>query len=275
MSTPLGHRWALYCKLPNQELKWNEKVQKLSEFDTIESFWSSLLTFAPPSSLRVGNGYYLFRDGIAPEWEHGRNKAGGHWEVKLLGKSIPLNDVWTHMCISLAAGRYRDHPDAGGPFPDDDTEPTGMAVAVSTRGMVRFELWMPPCFEPGSFELTPSAIRCGRQFAYLLQGHLEEPPPGAKAPDPAKVVFEPHGKDAKKHPSWEIALNFDDLEDLAKPSLGQASWVEDIASRPLPAAVESYKTDLLSARAAADATKAAAAVERAPSTSSNDDLLEP
>ena len=86
---------------------WDQMLQPLATFDTIEKFWNIYHRLCPPSKMKVKNDYMLFREGIKPQWEDVSNKAGGSWKMVLPSKhrGALLDRIWLETVFSLI-GRY-------------------------------------------------------------------------------------------------------------------------------------------------------------------------
>ena len=61
-----------------------------------------------PSRLEPGSGYYLFKDGVVPEWNHPMNRDGGRWVVDITPRENLLNFYWLELLLSLILNRFGD-----------------------------------------------------------------------------------------------------------------------------------------------------------------------
>lgn len=80
---PLQHEWTLWYYEPDKSKKWEENLNLVSTFSTVEDFWSLFTHIKQPTEVKVGSDYSLFKDGIRPMWEDQRNRDGGVWRITL------------------------------------------------------------------------------------------------------------------------------------------------------------------------------------------------
>lgn len=74
--------WTLWYDYPNKKaVSWEDNLQHVYTFNTVEDFWSVFNHIKPPSALGNGSNYHLFKEGIRPMWEDQANKLGGKWLV--------------------------------------------------------------------------------------------------------------------------------------------------------------------------------------------------
>jgi len=78
-------------------------------------FLSTIDGIKQPSQIDVGADYYLFRDGIKPEWEDPKNAHGGKWDIELDRKKrdanrcdYEINKLWEDVMM-LAIGEQFGH----------------------------------------------------------------------------------------------------------------------------------------------------------------------
>ena len=64
-----------------------------------------------PLRLEPGNDYYLFKEGIIPQWDHPKNRDGGCWVVDITPRENLLNFYWLELLLSLILHRFGDYND--------------------------------------------------------------------------------------------------------------------------------------------------------------------
>eukprot|EP01062_Namystynia_karyoxenos_P032531 TRINITY_DN23_c0_g1_i1.p3 TRINITY_DN23_c0_g1~~TRINITY_DN23_c0_g1_i1.p3 ORF type:complete len:204 (+),score=70.46 TRINITY_DN23_c0_g1_i1:115-726(+) len=138
---PLEHDWTLWydSKRTAQESKtWEENLQKVGDFATVEDFWSIYNHIKRPSNLEFGANYHAFKRGIKPMWEDPANKEGGRWVISLQGREDPerVNEIWEHLLLAMIGEYLEDgcEPVAGGHV-------TGAVLGRRKQG-VKLAVWM-------------------------------------------------------------------------------------------------------------------------------------
>lgn len=48
---------------------WEACQHQISKFETVEDFWSLYNHIKPPTEIKMGNDYSLFKNSIRPMWE--------------------------------------------------------------------------------------------------------------------------------------------------------------------------------------------------------------
>jgi len=61
-------------------MSWDQNLQKVSTFETVEEFWATFNHVKPPSAIDSNSTYYLFEYNVKPAWEDPANKNGGKWQ---------------------------------------------------------------------------------------------------------------------------------------------------------------------------------------------------
>lgn len=62
----------------------------------------SVFNYIPqPSQIAPKADFFIFKEGIKPEWEDPMNESGGVWQVSFrrdpsAGSDAPINDAWYH-----------------------------------------------------------------------------------------------------------------------------------------------------------------------------------
>jgi len=111
---PLMFTWVLWELKPGNKSQWNESLQQIATFDTVEGFWKVHNNSMPPSQLPMGSDYYLFREGIKPSWEDKMNERGGRWQAILPNKQVLSRDkassnfdkCWLEIVMSVVGAQY-------------------------------------------------------------------------------------------------------------------------------------------------------------------------
>ncbi|KER34119.1 hypothetical protein T265_00007 [Opisthorchis viverrini] len=94
---PLQDSWTYYLFLFKSSGLWDESLEKVATFSTIEHFWSVMLHTDPPSGIANGTDVYMFRSEIQPRWEDPKNESGGRWLLNL-SSSSPIDSRISAFC---------------------------------------------------------------------------------------------------------------------------------------------------------------------------------
>uniref|UniRef100_A0A1L8EIU2 eIF-4F 25 kDa subunit n=1 Tax=Haematobia irritans TaxID=7368 RepID=A0A1L8EIU2_HAEIR len=108
---PLQNTWTLWYLENDRSKSWEEMQNEITSFDTVEDFWSLYNHIKPPSDIKMGSDYSLFKKGIRPMWEDAANKQGGRWVITL--NRCPKNELdnlWLDVILCLI-GEVFDHSD--------------------------------------------------------------------------------------------------------------------------------------------------------------------
>lgn len=107
---PLQYEWTLWiCKL-NITKKWEDCLEEIGSFNTIEDFWS-LYNYIPKVTLLPWmTDYYLFKTGIRPTWEDNINKDGGKWVVLVdnARRNELLDLCWLELSMAMVGEQFED-----------------------------------------------------------------------------------------------------------------------------------------------------------------------
>ncbi|XP_022215315.1 eukaryotic translation initiation factor 4E1 [Drosophila obscura] len=108
---PLEHTWTLWYLESDRSKSWEELQNEITSFDMVEDFWSLYTHIKPPSEIRFGSDYSLFKKGIQPMWEDEANKFGGRWVITTGRRTkLELDKLWLDVILILI-GESVDHPD--------------------------------------------------------------------------------------------------------------------------------------------------------------------
>lgn len=61
---PLQNTWTLWYLENDRSKSWEDMQNEITSFDTVEDFWSLYNHIKPPSEIKVGSDYSLFKKGI-------------------------------------------------------------------------------------------------------------------------------------------------------------------------------------------------------------------
>lgn len=93
---PLQNTWTMWYDAPQTGNDWEDKLQVIHSFSTVEDFWRLFNSLAAPSMLPLGSNYHLFKSGVKPTWEDSYNQNGGKWTV-LLPRAVSCTDnAWLY-----------------------------------------------------------------------------------------------------------------------------------------------------------------------------------
>lgn len=102
----LSRKWTLWFYNPNtakSNKNWLELLQKVYTIDSIENFWRIYNNIQTPSTLKLKTNYFLFADGVDPEWENDANRNGGKWTVEFdsKNKNCNVDHYWLYTLLSI------------------------------------------------------------------------------------------------------------------------------------------------------------------------------
>ncbi|KAH9360162.1 hypothetical protein HPB48_011457 [Haemaphysalis longicornis] len=106
---PLKHHWSLWFCREEEHCSGEEKMMEVTSFQTLEDFWALQQYIEPPSNLRQGCDYALFRYGIEPSWKDSRNRDGGHWLVAVDRSQRNVDNDWLEVLLCLIAEEFGEH----------------------------------------------------------------------------------------------------------------------------------------------------------------------
>lgn len=61
---PLEHTWTLWYLENDRSKSWEDMQNEITSFDMVEDFWSLYNHIKPPSEIKIGSDYSLFKKGI-------------------------------------------------------------------------------------------------------------------------------------------------------------------------------------------------------------------
>ncbi|XP_063078640.1 eukaryotic translation initiation factor 4E-1B-like [Engraulis encrasicolus] len=118
--------WGLWFFKNDKRRTWQENLQLITNFHTVEDFWALYNSMQLPSKLSSGCDYSVFRRGIKPMWEDRSNNAGGRWLVTVSKQKrhTDLDKFWQDTLLCLI----------GEGFGDYSTDVCGAVVNVRAKG---------------------------------------------------------------------------------------------------------------------------------------------
>eukprot|EP00327_Prymnesium_parvum_P008521 CAMPEP_0182818768 /NCGR_PEP_ID=MMETSP0006_2-20121128/12208_1 /TAXON_ID=97485 /ORGANISM="Prymnesium parvum, Strain Texoma1" /LENGTH=193 /DNA_ID=CAMNT_0024945271 /DNA_START=206 /DNA_END=784 /DNA_ORIENTATION=+ len=143
----LETEWVLWeHRAPDKSSKsYEDNMEKLVEFATVEDFWNAWNHIPPPSGIfydgktkkrfsnRIVESFSLFKKGIKPEWEDPANRAGAEWFCRRPFTPAQLDEFWLNLALGVI-GETIDPADeiCGARLVDKSS---------NARCMYRLELW--------------------------------------------------------------------------------------------------------------------------------------
>jgi translation initiation factor 4E len=127
----LNSKWKWYF-LRNDVKEWDQRLEFVQEFQTIQEFWSIYSHIKLPSSLPSGCDYMIFKSDIEPHWDNDTNLHGGRWLMELdrCHRNQKLDSLWLETLLAMI----------GEQLEKGTTEICG-AVVQSRRQRDRVSLW--------------------------------------------------------------------------------------------------------------------------------------
>eukprot|EP01064_Diplonema_japonicum_P020887 TRINITY_DN30459_c0_g1_i1.p1 TRINITY_DN30459_c0_g1~~TRINITY_DN30459_c0_g1_i1.p1 ORF type:complete len:182 (+),score=52.49 TRINITY_DN30459_c0_g1_i1:44-589(+) len=136
---PLEHKWTMWYdsfKKQDPDKSWEENLMKVSDFDTVEDFWSTYNHIKRPTSLEYGANYHVFKSGIKPMWEDPANKEGGRFIIAIQpSKEEALNETWEHLLLAMIGEYVED-----GVAPIAEGHVTGAALG-RRKAQTKISVW--------------------------------------------------------------------------------------------------------------------------------------
>jgi translation initiation factor 4E len=104
----LQNKWKFWYFENNKDKSWEDNLRVVSEFYTVEDFWSIYNHIKNASELRPGCSYFVFKDGIKPMWEDPVNRPGGRWLVSFDRRQRQqLDNLWLEVVSdSMNKGKW-------------------------------------------------------------------------------------------------------------------------------------------------------------------------
>ncbi|EDW81614.1 uncharacterized protein Dwil_GK12168 [Drosophila willistoni] len=108
---PLQNSWTLWYLENDHKKSWEDMQHVITSFNFVEDFWSLYNHIIPPSVIKMGSDYSLFKKNIRPMWEDAANKQGGRWVITL-NKNCKqeLDNLWLDVLLCMI-GETFDYAD--------------------------------------------------------------------------------------------------------------------------------------------------------------------
>ena len=98
MLNKFQHKWTVWAHLPHDS-DWSlTSYTKIMDITYVEELIA--LTHTLPPTLTTGCMLFFMREGVAPMWEHEKNKKGGYFSYKVSNKNVP--EAWQDVSYLLA-----------------------------------------------------------------------------------------------------------------------------------------------------------------------------
>eukprot|EP00667_Euglena_gracilis_P001015 EG_transcript_1015 len=127
-----AHQWTFWfdVTVDTKEKNAEDSLRELGTFSTIQEFWRYWNNMCV-SHLTDGCNLRLFRHDIQPTWEHPKNRNGGRWSARSLGKGRRFK-LWTEVVLSLLGEQLQDN-----------SEHQVCGICLSSKpGGDRIEVWV-------------------------------------------------------------------------------------------------------------------------------------
>jgi len=147
---PLQNSWTLWFFKNDKGRNWEENQKPIITVSTVEDFWSLYNNVVVASRLPPGSDYSLFKEGISPDWEDPRNKAGGRWIINM-GKGRRaeyLDTSWLEIMLYLVGEQADKHA----------YQVNGAVVNVRAKGD-KLGVWVADASKPDSVVMIGKMIK--------------------------------------------------------------------------------------------------------------------
>lgn len=113
---PLQNSWTLWYYECEKGKPWETCQHQITNFDTVEDFWSIYNHIKLASEVKIGNDYSLFKNNIRPMWEDDTNKHGGRWIINLPRsfRQGELDSLWLDVILCLIGEAFEYSEDICG-----------------------------------------------------------------------------------------------------------------------------------------------------------------
>ncbi|KAK0427895.1 hypothetical protein QR680_010481 [Steinernema hermaphroditum] len=100
-----------YLERPKNR-EWKDCVKEVGAFQTLQGFFILYNAVSPPSHLRNGHDYMLFKEGVKPMWEDEKNRKGGRWRVSVDVQRkeylVRTDSYWYELAMAFIRGIFTD-----------------------------------------------------------------------------------------------------------------------------------------------------------------------
>ena len=102
----LHNKWVLWYDPPQDPTVWKDLTEPILPFSTVEEFWRLINNIRPPTRLRDGSNYHLFKENVKPTWEDPINADGGKWSF-FVPDNLPALWLFTVFLLFKSLHLYR------------------------------------------------------------------------------------------------------------------------------------------------------------------------
>jgi len=181
---PLQNSWVLWFDPgsfghKNKAKTWIETLEKIYTIKTVEDFWAVFKNIVPPQNIPSGSNYYIFKEGVQPQWEDSRNKMGGKWQV-ITNRSQrdKLNMMWENTLLLLVGEQFAgvDNDQICGAVVQNRNKGDKLSIWTSDHSdsdvcmrigsLFKKELDTPPSVVIGYAAHNPESAGLGRSASY-------------------------------------------------------------------------------------------------------------
>jgi len=150
---PLQNSWTLWFFKNDKGRSWEENQKPIITISSVEDFWSLYNHVVVASRLPPGSDYSLFKEGISPDWEDPRNKAGGRWIINMdkRRRAEYLDMSWLEIMFYLIGEQADQHAH----------QVNGAVVNVRAKGD-KLGVWLADASQPDS------VVRIGKMIKERL-----------------------------------------------------------------------------------------------------------
>lgn len=148
---PLQNKWSMWYDAPQSGKGWEDKLQLINSFETVEDFWRLMNNLAPPSKLQIGSNYHMFKYGVRPAWEDKTNEKGGKWNILVMRNSSKTDSSWLYSLLALIGEEL-----------DNDDEICGAVISLR-RAQDKLAIWTK------SADNTEAVLAIGRKLKAIIE----------------------------------------------------------------------------------------------------------
>lgn len=180
----LQTEWSLWLYTNNKSRKWEENLQHVISFKSVEEFWAVYNHIQLSSKLTPGHDYALFRAGTRPAWEDEANKTGGRWMLQLPAKqhrATNLDRLWLELMLLIIGEDFNN--------PEEASLINGAVVSIRFKED-RIALWTGDASQGQSQRAIGQQLknRLNLQATISFERHADQSGPKSKHKPPMYTV---------------------------------------------------------------------------------------
>lgn len=180
----LQTEWSLWLYTNNKSRKWEENLQHVISFKSVEEFWAVYNHIQLSSKLTPGHDYALFRAGTRPAWEDEANKTGGRWMLQLPAKqhrATNLDRLWLELMLLIIGEDFNN--------PEEASLINGAVVSIRFKED-RIALWTGDASQGQSQRAIGQQLknRLNLQATISFERHADQSGPKTKHKPPMYTV---------------------------------------------------------------------------------------